>query len=67
MGSHVRLRPDWEHVKTGIMKEIVRAKFSQNQELAQRLMATGEKIIVEGNTWGDVYWGMDTRTGNAKM
>ena len=39
-GRRVTLRPDWENVKVNIMQEIVRAKFPQNPELAQRLIET---------------------------
>ena len=63
MGRRVQLRPDWEEVKVGIMEEIVRAKFTQHPELAERLLATGDKVLVEGNHWGDTCWGVDTRTG----
>lgn len=66
IGRRVRLRPDWEDVKTGIMEEIVRAKFTQHPELAARLLATGEKVLVEGNTWGDTCWGVDVRTGQGE-
>ena len=37
-GRHVQLRKDWESVKDGIMEEIVRAKFTQNQELKAQLL-----------------------------
>lgn len=60
-GQLVKLRPDWEQVKLGIMEEIVRAKFVQNVHLAKKLVATGDAELVEGNTWGDTYWGVDTR------
>lgn len=63
LGRLVPLRPDWEAVKVGIMEEIVRAKFIQHPELAARLLATGDKVLVEGNHWGDTFWGVDTRTG----
>ena len=66
MGRRVKLRPDWEEVKVGIMEEIVRAKFTQHPELAAQLLATGEKVLVEGNTWGDTFWGVDLRTGQGK-
>ena len=66
VGRRVQLRPDWEDVKTGIMEEIVRAKFTQHPELAARLLATGDKILVEGNHWGDTCWGVDTRTGQGE-
>ena len=63
VGRRVQLRPDWEQVKVGIMEEIVRAKFTQHPELAAKLLATGDKVLVEGNHWGDICWGVDTRTG----
>lgn len=60
------LRPDWEEVKIGIMEEIVRAKFTQNPHLAEKLLATGGQQIAEGNTWGDTCWGVDSRTGEGE-
>lgn len=66
VGRRVQLRPDWESVKVGLMEEIVRAKFTQHPELAALLLATGDKVLVEGNHWGDTCWGVDTRTGQGK-
>ena len=37
-GRQVQLRPDWEEVKVSIMEEIVRAKFTQNEDLKWRLI-----------------------------
>lgn len=62
-GRRVRLRKDWEQVKDRIMEEIVRAKFSQNEELKEQLLATGDAQLVEGNRWNDRYWGVDIRSG----
>ena len=62
IGRNIPLRPDWEQVKFGIMEEIVRQKFVQNPELAARLLETGDKVLVEGNRWGDTCWGVDIRT-----
>jgi ribA/ribD-fused uncharacterized protein len=50
------LRRDWESVKDSLMREAVRAKFEQHQELRDRLLATGEAKIVE-HTDRDSYWG----------
>lgn len=66
MGRRVQLRSDWEEVKTTVMEEIVRAKFSQNPYLAGRLIATGEAELIEGNRWGDKCWGMDLRSGKGE-
>ena len=57
-GKKVGLRPDWEDIKLDVMFQIVSAKFSQNPELRESLVATGEKELVEGNTWGDTFWGV---------
>ena len=57
LGRKVNLRKDWEAVKVKIMEEIVRAKFRQNTELADKLLATGDAYLEEGNTWGDRIWG----------
>lgn len=65
-GRQVQLRPDWEQVKVGIMEEIVRAKFTRNEDLKWRLLATGEAVIEEGNTWHDLCWGVDAKTGEGQ-
>ncbi|MCR5608332.1 MAG: NADAR family protein [Lachnospiraceae bacterium] len=56
-GRRVSLRKDWEQVKYDIMLDIVRAKFSQNPEIKEKLIATGNTPLEEGNTWGDRIWG----------
>ena len=56
-GMKVKLRSDWEDVRLRIMLEVCRAKFTQNPQLAKRLLATGDEELVEGNNWGDTFWG----------
>ena len=63
MGRHVTLRRDWESVKDNIMYEIVKAKFTQNEALKERLLATGDSELVEGNDWNDKYWGVCNGVG----
>ena len=63
-GRRVTLRPDWEEVKYQIMYEICFAKFTQNKELRERLLATGDEYLEEGNTWGDRIWGTVNGQGN---
>ena len=65
-GRQVKLRPDWDAVRIGIMEEVVRAKFTQNPDLASRLVATGTMPIEEGNSFGDTFWGVDVRTGEGE-
>ena len=66
LGRRVALRPDWEEVKVGIMEEIVRAKFTQNEDLAVKLINTGDRELIEGNTWRDLFWGVDLKTRKGK-
>lgn len=56
-GNTVSCRSDWESVKRARMLELVRAKFGQSAGLTARLLATGTRTLVEGNTWHDNEWG----------
>ena len=49
------LRPDWEAVKLDVMREAVRAKFTQYPDLAAILLGTGDAELVE-HTAKDSYW-----------
>jgi hypothetical protein len=52
----------WELRKDGVMEELLRIKF-QNPDLKNLLAQTGNAKLIEGNTWGDTYWGVDAVTG----
>lgn len=56
-GRKVKLRPDWETVKVQVMYLLLVQKFSR-PDLRESLLATGDLRLVEGNTWGDTYWGV---------
>ncbi len=49
-------RPDWDDVKVGIMHDILRAKAQQHEYVRRKLLATGDRILVE-DSWRDSYWG----------
>lgn len=66
-GRKVTLRPDWEKIKYQVMEDIVRAKFTQNQNLAELLKNTGSCELIEGNTWGDKIWGMVNGEGQNEL
>lgn len=40
-----------------VMEDILRAKF-EDEGMRARLLGTGDQCLIEGNTWGDTYWGM---------
>ena len=58
LGRRIALRPDWEEIKDQVMMEVLEAKFSQNPDLSKLLVETEDALLVEGNTWGDKYWGV---------
>lgn len=57
LGRKVILRPDWDIIKLDIMKSIVYSKFNSNLVLKAKLISTGKTELIEGNNWGDIYWG----------
>lgn len=57
-GRTIQIRADWDKAKDLIMFEIVRAKFLQNEGIANLLLETENAWLIEGNWWHDDYWGM---------
>jgi ribA/ribD-fused uncharacterized protein len=56
-GRRVQLRPDWEEIKVEVMYNVVFFKFSQNPDLRDKLIATGDAELIEENNWRDRTWG----------
>ena len=50
------LRQDWERVKEDVMREALRAKFTQHPALRELLLSTADRHLVE-HTKNDHYWG----------
>lgn len=57
------IRPDWEDVRTDIMYNLVKDKFTRTEpfssqaELKQKLLDTGDAYLENGNTYRDRFWG----------
>lgn len=66
VGRTLAVRKDWEQVKEQIMLDVLRLKFTL-PDLRRRLLATGDVQLVEGNTWGDRYWGVCNGTGANRL
>lgn len=62
IGRKVKLRNDWEIVKSDIMYTLLKKKFA-DQELKKMLLATGDAELIEGNNHGDRYWGQVNGSG----
>lgn len=56
LGRKVALRPDWERVKTEVMRRALMAKFTQHQSLLGLLVGTGDAVIHEASP-SDAIWG----------
>ncbi|MEG2254956.1 MAG: NADAR family protein, partial [Vagococcus sp.] len=57
LGRKIELREDWESIKFGVMREVIRCKFNQNPDLVKKLIGTGNEELIEGNTWHDNTYG----------
>lgn len=67
IGKTIPLRSDWETVKESIMYELCYKKFTEHKDLQKKLLDTGEAELIEGNWWGDTYWGVCRGIGENKL
>lgn len=51
-----KIRPDWEKVKVEKMFDAIYFKFTQNADIADKLLSTGDQEIVEDSPV-DWFWG----------
>ena len=49
-------RADWDEVKVSIMEKILIAKAQQHEYVMRKLLATGDRELVE-DSWRDSFWG----------
>ena len=49
------------------MEELLRKKFAHDKPLLrQALIDTGDQELIEGNWWGDRFWGVDLKTNQGQ-
>lgn len=63
LGRVVTTHAGWEVAKLDVMRRLLALKFPAGSALAGRLLATGDALLVEGNTWGDRFWGVCADVG----
>lgn len=56
LGKNVRIREDWNKIKLRVMYDLVNIKFKK-EPLRGKLLDTNDLYLIEGNTWGDNFWG----------
>lgn len=49
-------RKDWDEIKLGIMKEILHEKVNQHPYVKKKLLASGDRELIE-DSWRDDFWG----------
>lgn len=65
LGQTVTTRSEWESVKIGTMRDLLRKKFIEDP-LRSRLIETGDEELFEGNKWKDRFWGVDLDNGQGE-
>ena len=51
-------KSEWLNHRVDHMIQVVRAKFYPGSHMAKLLLDTGYSTLIEGNEWGDTFWGM---------
>lgn len=57
LGQRLILPRDWETRKLTVMRNGLEMKFGQHKDLREKLLATGDRELIEGNNWNDRFWG----------
>lgn len=58
------IRSGWDAIKLRVMEQLLCQKFTHYTEHGEKLIATGNCDIIEGNTWHDTYWGVYNGRGH---
>lgn len=65
VGRKVRIHLDWDVLRIAVMYRLVLAKFQESPDLLWPLLdETEDAVLVEGNTWGDTFWGVCSGKGD---
>lgn len=65
IGRDLVLRDGWNEIRIDVMRHILKLKFTK-EPFTRLLLSTGDEELVEGNTWGDTFWGVDINTGHGE-
>jgi ribA/ribD-fused uncharacterized protein len=63
--KHLR-RADWDEVKVDKMRLILRAKADQHEYVRRKLLATGDRELIE-DSWRDDFWGWGPHRNGQNM
>jgi ribA/ribD-fused uncharacterized protein len=59
LGRQHRMAPEMvaDEGRINLMRRVLEAKFRPGMPWTDLLLGTGEAELIEGNTWGDRFWG----------
>lgn len=67
LGKKANLDLRWHKEKVTVMRHLISQKFAKSTDLARKLIETYPKKIIEGNTWGDTFWGICNGKGDNNL
>jgi ribA/ribD-fused uncharacterized protein len=67
LGKMVQIVEGWDHKRLQVMYDVVFHKFSVNPYLQKRLLELSEYDLIEGNNWGDTFWGVYNGEGENNL
>jgi len=67
LGRTIHITENWHRRRFPIMIILVRQKFLQNKSLGKALFDTKNERLIEGNNWGDEYWGVCSGRGQNNL
>lgn len=59
-------RQDWDAVKVDVMRAILRTKVDQHEYVRRKLLATGDRELIE-DSWRDDFWGWGPNRNGQNM
>ncbi len=62
-GQKIEIREDWDELKMQCMTILTHEKY-RIPALRECLLNTGDAELIEGNTWGDTFWGVCNGKGH---
>lgn len=67
LGQELRIsRKWWNARRIDVMRGVLRSKF-EAPHLALKLLQTGHRELIEGNNWGDDFWGQVNGVGQNNL
>ena len=67
LGKKLKIRNDWEKIKINLMYLLNKQKYLKDSSLKEKLLNTQDLELIEGNDWGDTFWGVYNNKGRNEL